>query len=369
MRPRGISNQRIKRKYLDYLKEARGQGDATISHVAKSLSRFEESTRRKEFRRFHREQVMAFKDKLRASVNVRTGKPLSKSTVHAVLRDLRAFFFWLAREPGFSSHIAYSDADYFNPSAKEVGVANARREKRVPTLDQVRHVISAMSAQTPLERRDRALVAFTMLTGARVSALASFRLQHVDLADGFVDQDARAVRTKGAKTFRTYFMLVDERALSIVSEWIHELESEHLLGPNDPLFPSTKVGIDAKGEFAPVGISRDGWASSEPVREIFRRAFAAAGIPYFNPHSFRDMLVRHAMKFNLSPEAMKAWSQNLGHAEVLTTLSSYGAVPLSRQGELIKWLNCATEGPDPLNDPDVAALIDRLANRRRQAGN
>ena len=67
-----------------------------------------------------------------------------------------------------------------------------------------------MPAATALERRDRALIAFAMLTGARVGALASFRLGHVDMAGGFVEQDARTVRTKAAKTFRTYFMPVDE---------------------------------------------------------------------------------------------------------------------------------------------------------------
>jgi hypothetical protein len=86
----------------------------------------------------------------------------------------------------------------------------------------------------------------------------------------------------------------------------------------------------------PVGLARRGWASSEPVREIFRHAFAAAGLPYFNPHALRSMLVRHAMTLDLSPEGMKAWSQNLGHADVLTTLTSYGAVPVHRQGELIQ---------------------------------
>ena len=74
----------------------------------------------------------------------------------------------------------------------------------------------------------------------------------------------------------------------------------------------------------PAGLARRGWATSEPVRDIFRAAFAAAGLPYYNPHSFRDMLVRHAMTLDLTPEEMKAWSQNLGHADVLTTFTSYG---------------------------------------------
>ena len=39
---------------------------------------------------------------------------------------------------------------------------------------------------------------------------------------------------------------------------------------------------------------------------------------------------------DLTPEEMKAWSQNLGHADVLTTFTSYGQVPTHRQGELIR---------------------------------
>ncbi|TNC66559.1 hypothetical protein [Rubellimicrobium roseum] len=74
----------------------------------------------------------------------------------------------------------------------------------------------------------------------------------------------------------------------------------------------------------PVGLARRGWATSDPAREIFRKACTSARLPYYNPHSFRDMLLRHAMALELSPEEMKAWSQNLGHSDVLTTFTSYG---------------------------------------------
>lgn len=330
------ANERIKRDYFHYLVEARGRDEATIDGVAKSLARFEESTRAKDFKRFHREQAVAFKTKLGQAVNSRTGERISKATMHSTLRDLRAFFFWLAHLPGFKSHIAYADADYFNLSDKDVMVARARREKHVPTSIQVDHVLAAMPTDTVLARRDRALIAFTALTGARVGALASFQLGHVDLADGFVDQDARVVQTKFAKTFRTYFMPVGNSALAIVSDWVNELTRDHLWGLNDPLFPSTAMGLSPEGGFEASGIARHGWATTAPIRDIFKRAFAAAGLPYFNPHSFRDMLVRHAMALNLSPEAMKAWSQNLGHSDVLTTFTSYGGVPAHRQGELIR---------------------------------
>jgi integrase len=193
-----------------------------------------------------------------------------------------------------------------------------------------------MPAATVWERRDRALVAFASLTGARVSALASFRLGDVDVASRQVDQDARHVRTKGGKTFRTFFMPWVENALDIVADWTRELTADHLWGPGDPLFPPTVNRPSDGSGFEPAGLSRNPWASSEPVREAFHRAFAAAGLPYFNPHSLRTMLVRHAMNLGFSPEQMKALSQNLGHADVLTTFTSYGSVPTHRQGELIR---------------------------------
>jgi integrase len=355
-------NERIKREYFRYLVEAKGRDEATVDAVAKSLARFEASTRGKDFKRFHREQAIAFKAKLAAALNARTGEQLSKSTVLATVRDLRNFFFWLAHLPGFKSHIAYADADYFNLSDKDVAVARARREKRVPTLEQVNAVLAAMPAGTPVERRDRAVVALAALTGARIGALASFRLGHVNIAGGFVEQDARVVQTKAAKTFRTYFLPIGGPALDILAAWVEELTQEHLRGAADPLFPSTEMGIDADDAFVPAGLAQHGWASSDPIREIVRRGFAAAGLPYANPHAFRDMLVRHAFTLNLTLEQMKAWSQNLGHADVLTTFTSYGQLPTHRQGELIRALSAPPLDSDVARSEQVAALESLLAH-------
>jgi integrase/recombinase XerC len=162
------ANERIKRDYLRYLSQAKGRDEATIDDVAKSLARFEESTRWKDFKRFHREQAVAFKAKLSTTANARTGEPLSKATMLSTLRSLREFFFWLADRPGFKSQIGHADADYFNLTDKDVMVARARREKRVPTLEQVQYALGNMPANTALERRDRALIALTAITGARI---------------------------------------------------------------------------------------------------------------------------------------------------------------------------------------------------------
>jgi site-specific recombinase XerD len=281
-------NERVKRDYFHFLAEAKGRDTVTIDRAAKSLARFEADTRYKGFKRFHREQAVAFKRRLGEQLGERSGERLSKATVQSTLRDLKAFFEWLAREPGFRSHIEYADADYFNLSEKDAAIARARREKPVPTLEQVAHVLASMPAATVLERRNRALLAFATITGARVMALATFRLGHVNLEEGHVEQDARTVATKFAKTFRTVFMPVCDDAQRIVAEWVAELREVHLFGPADPLFPATAMGLGEDGRFEPKGLARHGWASREPIRDVFRRAFDCAGLPYFNPHSFRD---------------------------------------------------------------------------------
>ena len=67
------------------------------------------------------------------------------------------------------------------------------------------------------------------------------------------------------------------------------------------------------------------------MRDIFRAAFNAVELPYFNPHSFRKTLMALAYKMELSGEEIKAWSQNLGHEKLDTSVNNYGPVSLDRQ--------------------------------------
>ena len=357
MAKHNAANERIKRDYFQYLREAKRRNEASVDAAAKALARFDEANGNKDFKKFHREQAVAFKAKLDKQTTARTGERLSRATVHSTLSALRAFFIWLADRPGYKSRIAYSDADYFNLSEKDVRVASARREKPVPTLEQIHYVITTMPHASDIERRNRALVAFTLLTGARDGALASLKLKHVDLAQGVLHQDARDVKTKFSKTFDTWFFPVGGDVLGIVTDWITHLRGPLLRSDGDALFPTTKRGIGPDGGFVSVGLERHGWTTSEPVRRIFREAFEAAGLPYFPPHSFRHTLARLGEQRCQTPEQFKSWSQNLGHDDVLTTFTSYGAIPSHRQAELIRGLGITKPGGNV--DP---ALLAKLAD-------
>lgn len=363
MTTHNADNERIKRRYFAYLKEAKRHSEPTVDAVAKALDRFEVDTKYRDFRAFHFEQAIAFKRRLAEQRNQQTGQKLSKATLHATLAHVKSFFHWLAGQPNYKSRLQYSDADYFNLSEKDVRVATARREQAGPTLDQVKHVIAMMPADSAIERRNRALVAFTLLTGARDSAIASMKLKHIDLAAGCVLQDARDVKTKFSKTFTTFFFPVGDEIFPIVAEWVEYLQKEKLWGNDDPLFPATRVALGATRQFEAVGLERAHWSGAARIRTIFRDAFASAGLRYFNPHSFRNTLVRLGQVVCQTPEDFKAWSQNLGHDKVLTTFLSYGQVERPRQGEIIRGL--AT--PQRAMQSDVTELAKAVVRELRQS--
>jgi integrase len=336
MKKHNPANERIKRKYFAFLKEAKRHSEPTVDAAAKALNRFEVYARYRDFKTFHFEQAIAFKRHLTKQKGKSSDKKLSKATLHATLTQLKRFFQWLAWQPGFKSRIQYSDAEYFNLSEKDIRIATAKRHQKAPTMEQINHVISTMPTGTEIERRNRALVAFTLLTGARDSAIASMKLKHVDLIAGCVYQDAREVKTKFSKTFNTFFFPVGEEVRGIVSEWVSYLRDEKLWGNDDPLFPSTRIEVAPSRQFEATGLKRAHWSTATPIRKIFRDAFTAANLPYFNPHSFRNTLVQLGQKTCKTPEQFKAWSQNLGHEKVLTTFLSYGEVGCQRQGEIIR---------------------------------
>ncbi len=332
------NNERIKREYFAYLKEAKRHSEPTVDAAAKALNRFEVYTGYRDFKAFHTEQAIAFKKHLAGQRGLQSGETLSKATLYATLTQLKRFFQWLAWQPGYKSRFEYSDAEYFNLSDKDTRIATAQREQRVPTLEQIKHVIQKMPTNTEIERRNRALIAFTLLTGARDSAIASMKLKHVDLVEKCVHQDAREVSTKFSKTFSTYFFPVGDEVVRILEEWVFLLREKQLWGNDDPLFPATRIEQGADRQFAVAGLDRIHWRSASPIRGIFREAFLRVGLPYFNPHSFRNTLVRLGQDRCKSPEEFKAWSQNLGHEKVLTTFTSYGAVACDRQGEILRCL-------------------------------
>lgn len=82
------------------------------------------------------------------------------------------------------------------------------------------------------------------------------------------------------------------------------------------------------------------WRPSGPsrVRDVFRDACQKADIPFINPHAVRSALMQLGLELCATWEELKAWSQNLGHEKLDTSMVHYGKLGANRQNELMQGL-------------------------------
>jgi len=326
------------RQYERYMREAEGLADSTIEINLRAIAAYEKFTSYADFKTFNADAAVSYKRSLMKKGGRRAAEQSSRATVHSKLGCVERFFRWLSDKPTYKSRIHVADSAYFRLSNRDIALTRGRTIKDAATIDQLRHVIMTMPSETAIEKRNRALVACAILTGARVNALITLKLKHVRPDNLGINQEAEDVHTKFAKTIPTAFFPVGDDIRDIFLDYVAFLKTELHFGNNDPLFPSTRKEVGEDRMFHWVGLTREHWDTPQPVRDIFRAAFAAAGIPYFSPHTVRNTLVQLGEDICEEIGDFKAWSQNLAHEDMLTTLSSYGHLPERQQFSRIQRL-------------------------------
>ena len=349
-------NERIKRQYLVREKESWGKADSTINNIRNAIYLFEEHTGFKSFKDIKNQDIIGFKKQLKQKKSLKTGEIVSKKYLLHTSKYLMIFFEWLRNQNGYKQKLKATDHSYFNLPAKDIQIARATPSKRYPSLEQIEHVVRSMPSETEVQKRNCALIAFLALTGARVAAVASTRLKHVSLTDERIEQHPGEVKTKYSKKIVTYFLPVGDFLKNIFKEWVCFLKKEKLFDDNAPLFPSTKLSLDENDKFSRQELDNVAWQSTTPIRTIIKKAFESAGLEYYNPHSFRHTVAHLAYQYCKTIEAAKAWSQNLGHNNLMTTFTSYGSIDEVNQGEIIKRLS-KNDDEKPVTMKDIKMLL------------
>lgn len=355
-------NERLKKHYEDTLLHENYREQKTADAVWKAINLFESYTARKDFTTFNMEQAKGFKRWLVKQTNAK-GELLSLSTVRATLKILRDFFGWLAIHPHYIRKVDRRAAGYLRLSNNDERAGRATRERPVPTLEEVHKVLVAMPYSTQIEKRDRAAIAFMALTGVRNAALISLKMKDVNRAQEEIWQDPKHVKTKNRKAIATTFMPFDPLWQEIVLEWLDYAEQELGFQPNDPIFPKQAVVCNpATLQFEVIGLSREHWANTTPVRQIFQAAFTLAGLPYYHPHSFRNMLAIWAME-HCSQMEFKAISQNVGHEHSMTTYNAYGTITEHKRRSVIKAIGTGKTDLSHVPTEVVMAEVHRRMQR------
>lgn len=328
-------NERTKRTFFRYLKNADGCCDATINSIESSILLWQEFFKNEDFALYNADRAIDFKKWL--AKREHQGKQLSLVTYHAYLRHLRKFFTWLVREPGYKSRIKPNAVDFLKVTEKEERMATQAPPRNYPSLEYVQKLIASIVIRNEIDQRDLALICFTLLSGMRDQAIATLPLGCFDEDQRLILQNPRqGVKTKFSKLIPTTLFTFDERMLSIVLEWVKHLKTKGF-GSQDPMFPRAKSdqGNDNLSFQSATAVEAIYWTGAGRIRETFKTRSKQAGLAYFPPHTFRHLAISLAFKACRNGEQIKAISQNFGHEHIATTVSDYGNYQPSRLAEII----------------------------------
>jgi len=331
-------NERIKRTYFRRLRGPSGHCEATIRNIERSIGLYEEFTHFEDFGRFNQKKALEFKKWLENRRH-RDSK-VAVATQYQILRKVKVFFYWLREQPGFRTRILLDDIGYLNLDRKKVREATTYVGRQYPPLEHVINLCNSIAIKSEIDMRDRALIAFTLLSGMRDQAIVTLRLGCFSLDALTINQYPKlGVETKFGKSNLSHLFRFDESLLQYILDWVDFLKRTKSFSNKNPMFPRTKlVQSDGNLSFSAGGVEPIFWKGTGAIREIFKMRSAVAGLPYFPPHSFRHLAVFLAFKQCNTAEQIKAVSQNFGHEHVTTTLTVYGALDGYRVAEIIREL-------------------------------
>lgn len=318
-------NERIIHAYQVYCGR---YSDKTVDAHITAIREFEAFHKRKDFGAVTIQDAADYRDEL-----VRDVKEKSRSTLQHRAAHLRTFFRWLVDQDGYQRKLNKTICDYFVLGKEATAKALGASPKKFPTPSDLEQMLQCAPAATLIQRRDRAIFAASFLFGTRSDATASLRLGFIDITNGKVTQDATRMRVKNSKSQITFWFPVDTAFRDIMTGWVAELcdlgcHAEDALFPPDQALANSRRLMDAgRSPIQP-------WSTDAGVRSAFARICNAAGVDYFPPHSAKHYLGWLRDEVCKTSEQRRAWSQNLGHENEVTTELHYRRVSEERQGSI-----------------------------------
>jgi integrase len=334
--PTSAKNEKAKRKYFRWLQGAQGFSKATIASIQKAIWLYEDYSKFSDYATFSQKKAIGFKEWLENRKH--RNLPLSVTTQYNYLRHLNNFFTWLSGQPGYKSRISLDNVSYLCLEKKKVREALSPKRVDFPSLNYIIELANSIEIKTEIDKRDRALIAFLLLSGMRDKAICTLPMGCFDCENLEIDQNpGSGVDTKFGKPNVSYIFRFDDNLLRYILEWANYLKETKLFGEADPLFPKNKVVQAEDGlTFTSIEVEPSFWKSTNSIRKILKGRAEAAGLKYYHPHTFRHAAAYLALKYCHTGEQLKAISQNFSHENLGTTMMSYGNLDSFRMGEVIR---------------------------------
>ncbi len=334
------ANEIVKRKFFEQLEHARnGKDPKTVEQYIKAIHEFEVATNFKDFKEYHTDWAIEFKNHLNDKTNQQTGAAISKSYYFHYLTFVREFFEWLvANEKGYRK-IKHRDVEYLYTTRNDKNRAKATGYQESHFIVDILSTIRNMPSDSELALRNRAMLSLCLLTTPRISALQYARVQSIKYfkqynAWAFV-QDPRLTNTKFAKKITAFFIGNAQDIIENVLNWVNYLKARGTPGKGY-LFPKIEPSFDSKN-MSVMSLIHEPIKSQSTIRDIFKQAFLGNELPYYKPHSFRHSVARAMKKQPDGVELCIALAENIGHKGNLSTLhASYGGDYEQQQAAILR---------------------------------
>jgi integrase/recombinase XerC len=260
--------------YLEYLRVERGMSAHTLDGYARDLKAFAAW--------MPGAGVQSLKDvgaeHLRSFIAGEHRRGLAPSSLQRRLSALRSLF----------RHLVARGAVAGNPAQGLRAPKAARKLPQVLDPDETAQLVE-VATDTPIGRRDRAILELFYSSGLRLSELCALRWRELDLTEGLVH-----VTGKGNKQ---RVVPVGSHARAALSAW----RADNPSAPTAPVFPG-------RGN-API--------SPRAVQMRLRAAAKAQGVwKRVHPHLLRHSFASHVLE---SSGDLRGVQELLGHADIATT--------------------------------------------------
>ena len=329
-------NERLKRDYLEWYKEADGNCDSSVENTRKTIQVYEDYTKHEDFKRFSKDRAIGFKEWLRDERKYR-GQPIKESTYVSYLNRLKKFFNWISKQPGYKKSVTSETVSFLSPTDKELSAADQSGSPDYPTIEEVVRLVNSITGDTEIDRRDRALLSFALLTGIRETAMATLPLGSFFEGKLYVRQEHKlGVKTKRSKLIFSLVFPFDQSLLRHISAWTAYLR-EKGFGNKDPLFPKAKMFQKGEGDLCYATsreVEPEFWKTGESIQGVFKKRSHVASLTYYSPHKFRHLGARLALQACRNGEHIKAVSLSFGHELVMTIMKTYGNLTPQRMLEV-----------------------------------
>ncbi|HXG48304.1 MAG TPA: tyrosine recombinase [Methylomirabilota bacterium] len=297
--------QALVEDFLQYLRNERGQSEATQRTYAGLLGQFVAWARAhglREWRAVELSHLIAFLRHERSRPATVGGAPgswlLAPSSVYLEIAALRAFYRFAEQE----KHLPVNIAEH---------LSLPRRWKRLPkalSLAEVDQVLRPIEPATPAALCDQAVLELAYASGLRLAELRGLRLEQLQLDAGFIH-----VIGKGNKE---RVVPVGSKAIAALRRYL-ESGRPQLVTPRSP---------------AAVFLTRRGtpFAAATLWRRIKRRVRQAGITRNVTPHMLRHSFATHLLEHGAD---LRVIQELLGHASISTT-ELYTHVASSRLREV-----------------------------------